>query len=105
MSYIEREEVISLKELIPPVAERIRFRDINDAFEQGWIQALEFTSVIEDANVVPVVHAKWLTKEKEHEHYGEWYCSACGKDMLWTWAPGCGLADYCPHCGAKMDGE
>ena len=55
-------------------------------------------------DVVPVRHGKWIRK-RTVEHEGEWYCSICGKDMLYTWGPGCGLADYCPHCGAKMDGD
>lgn len=61
-------------------------------------------SQIPAADVAPVRHGKWIRK-RTVEHEGEWYCSICGKDMLYTWGPGCGLADYCPHCGAKMDGE
>lgn len=56
------------------------------------------------ADVAPVIHGKWIRK-RTVEHEGEWYCSICGKDMLYTWGPGCGLADYCPHCGARMDGD
>lgn len=49
------------------------------------------------ADVVEVVHGEWVHKD------GEMYCSACDNDAsmykLYYESP------YCPHCGAKMDGE
>lgn len=54
------------------------------------------------ADVAPVVHARWITCNR-HEHYPsgeeyeEDYCSACGKRGSLEY-------DYCPHCGAIMDG-
>lgn len=55
------------------------------------------------ADVVPVVHGRW---EESKEHFylmngcKEWinfYCSECD-------APNNSPTDYCPNCGAKMDG-
>lgn len=48
----------------------------------------------------PVRHGRW--EVKRHKLFGNSYdyvCSACGCDYA--------LAEYnyCPHCGAKMDGE
>ena len=55
------------------------------------------------ADVVPVVHGRW-DESKEHFYLNngckEWinfYCSECD-------APNNSPTDYCPHCGAKMDG-
>lgn len=55
------------------------------------------------ADVVPVVHGRWI-ESKEHFYLNngckEWinfYCSECD-------APNTSPTDYCPNCGAKMDG-
>lgn len=55
------------------------------------------------ADVVPVVHGRW-DESKEHFYLNngckEWtnfYCSECD-------APNNSPTDYCPNCGAKMDG-
>ena len=52
------------------------------------------------ADVVPVVHGRWEFDKVEIEVY----CSVCGHN-----AP-VGMSSYirhkyCPHCGARMDGE
>lgn len=62
-------------------------------------------------DAVEVVHGEWIVKEN---HGTGWYritCSECGEDVTST-APCIGfmpivevLWDYCPYCGAKMDGE
>ena len=52
------------------------------------------------ADVAPVVHGRW--------NDGDSYCPICRKNKfrgldadIWSdWKP-----DYCPNCGAKMDGE
>lgn len=55
------------------------------------------------ADVAPVVHGRW-DESKEHFYLNngckEWinfYCSECD-------APNNSPTDYCPNCGAKMDG-
>ena len=56
-------------------------------------------------DAVPVVHGEWTTK-RTWEHDGELYCSVCGKsvdaynDIRWADK----MYNYCPNCGAKMDG-
>ena len=59
-------------------------------------------------DVVPVVHGRW---ELEHETYGKMRCSVCKKEALIEKAIGdVGVitnyvdSNYCPNCGAKMDG-
>lgn len=51
---------------------------------------------IPSADVDPVVHGKWMPFHSEAAGDIQ-YCSACeiGFDAK---------TDYCPHCGAKMDG-
>ena len=65
------------------------------------------------ADVVEVRHGEWKDRfeNKYANHYYE--CSVCGKSALdGTKYNQLGnpeiievLSDFCPHCGAKMDGE
>ena len=58
---------------------------------------------VDAADVAPVVHGKWIMRG------GKRYCSVCEKraavtrdseDFWYTVG-----TDFCPNCGAKMDGE
>ena len=57
-------------------------------------------------DAVEVVHGEWIVKEYTFTHCKRVYCSRCDykedKGPLWdiSW----GMYNYCPHCGAKMDG-
>lgn len=73
--------------------------------EQGfdWDKAKQALASVPAADVVPVVHGRWI-ESKEHFYLNngckEWinfYCSECD-------APNNSPTDYCPVCGAKMDG-
>ena len=69
-----------------------------DCIEMEWgyegIREDLYSLPVVDA--VPVVHAKWIPFHSEAEGDIQ-YCSACdiGFDAR---------MDYCPHCGARMDG-
>lgn len=60
----------------------------------------EYISMIPPADVVPVRHGRWIDKDKYT--FGRMYdCSICGTRILdngHSW-------NYCPNCGAKMDGD
>ena len=47
---------------------------------------------------VPVKHGRWIN-ENFYTH-----CSACGKMAIYDKYGQEFESDYCPHCGAKMDG-
>ena len=50
------------------------------------------------ADVAPVVHGEWIFfRRSVTGAYSLYYCSACN-------AGGMVKSDYCPSCGAKMDG-
>ncbi len=49
------------------------------------------------ADVVPVVHGRWVPFHSEAAGDIQ-YCSACEIGFA-------AKTDYCPHCGAKMDGS
>ena len=48
------------------------------------------------ADVAPVRHGRWIDAR---EHCGDYMCSNC--EALY----GTNKFNYCPNCGAKMDGE
>ena len=73
------------------------FRNWTDAIEQA-IALLKAQEALPAVDAVPVVHGRW-----EYFHCvgcGRYRCSECSH---WVDA---GLdRNYCPNCGAKMDGD
>lgn len=78
--YIERKVVIDL---------------ITRRYENPEICTQEINS-IPAADVVPVVHGRWIPFHSKISGDIQ-YCSACEIGFV-------AKSDYCPHCGAKMDG-
>ena len=86
--YIEREKVLSKAAPVEGC-----FSDMISAYD---------VIMLPTADVAPVRHGRW---EKQSGLYS---CSECGKtcpydvqaDVIEYWA-----CNYCPNCGAKMDGE
>jgi uncharacterized OB-fold protein len=65
---------------------------------QEWVKREDVLKDIEEcpaADAQEVVHGKW---EDFRKGYG-WKCSYCG-NIAFT-----DSHNYCPNCGAKMDGE
>ena len=52
---------------------------------------------IPTADVSPVRHGYWVKEKRDVLIH--WHCSAC-KECFYLDEPN---AEYCPHCGAKMD--
>ena len=51
---------------------------------------------IKPVDAVEVVHGRWIDVR---EYCGDYMCSKC--ESLY----GTSKFNYCPHCGAKMDGD
>lgn len=64
-------------------------------------RAINVIRMIEKEDVAPVVHAKWI---KPVFGDGENHCSACKAEQPWFFGYGYYEPDFCPNCGAKMDG-
>lgn len=74
-----------------------------DTWADGWDKAID-TAIdnlgkIPAADVREVKHDRWI-KEKTSALV-HWHCSVCG-DCYYLDEPN---AEYCPRCGAKMDGK
>ena len=70
-----------------------------------------FLTTVEEAptaDVVEVVHAEWVGTEYDgyadgYPVYDKWECSKCHEEYNSDGEPP--MFNYCPNCGAKMDGE
>ena len=63
------------------------------------INAVDVSAAIDElpaADVAPVVHGRWLKNTRFKEKRRK--CSECGFHSEFEF-------NYCPNCGAKMDGE
>ena len=64
---------------------------------EGVIYELE---TLPTADVEEVKHGEWLLHHVGHGHY--WECSVCHADPCIYITEN---TNYCPNCGAKMDGK
>lgn len=95
--YIERDAAM-LTPILPKEYRQYQTENLDDAYEQGWLDALGNLKNAPAADVVPVVHGRWL----DNEDY--MFCSICG--IQWNYCDNdTETFNYCPNCGAKMDGE
>ena len=68
---------------------------------RGILTAVNIVEDIKPADVAPVVHAHWIRHENADEIDGyEVPMFECSKCRAWKEDD----SDYCPDCGAKMDG-
>lgn len=81
------------------MAEYIERSAAIEAAKHAWAKGLEPSQYIEalpTADVAPVVHGRWIPFHSKISGDIQ-YCSACEIGFA-------AKADYCPHCGAMMDG-
>lgn len=99
----------------------MRLIDADAAYERaqadsrrGGLEDWEFDMIVNlldsapTVDAVPVVHGRW-DGEGDGLADGEivldvWYCSKCGYCIDDGTDDPCVLPNYCPNCGAKMDG-
>lgn len=95
--YLEREELLRQLRLW----HMHRNDEMPDHFHYTGIKAWLEAMPAED--VQPVKHGRWLT---EYEPDGKPYCFHCSVcDSDFSIIRNKIAYDYCPDCGAKMDGE
>lgn len=67
-------------------------------FKVPMADLVDIFSEIPAADVAPVVNGRWVTHYRSGTPVAEGYVSTCCD--MWNNRK----SDYCPHCGAKMDG-
>ena len=72
----------------------------DDEWELAVASDMEIIRKLPPADVVPVVHSRWIKTADGAE------CEKCGREAVyqiiddhWQYEP------FCPHCGARMDRE
>lgn len=80
--------------------------DVDNPFPDG-VDAIDIKDVdaIPAADVVPVVHGRWIRPHWKNDNYC-CNCSECGGEAMhidYQWNKN-NIYPICPNCGAKMDG-
>ena len=109
--YIDKEAAVSLL-----LRERKTYRSTKEICAVANC-AVAIKELIPAADVVEVRHGEWLVEAypvdsdevvifpyKEHQH-NDPFCSICGKHALLNGGEEYVVSNYCPNCGAKMDGK
>lgn len=94
--YIERE---ALREILG--GWRDAHADVDDVHGCGLLEdVICEVDAQTAADVAPVVHGRWIHDGRRIKSGIDWcHCSECGKSDNF-----CARTNYCPNCGAKMDG-
>lgn len=68
-------------------------------YSAALYRTIDSEECVHAADVVPVVHGKWIPQKENYEFKETWMkCSACGYPVSrWT-----GNTNFCPNCGARM---
>lgn len=91
----------------------IEWRD-NDPYKkkrflvERWVRKvginalIRFVSVFSTIEAEPVQHGRWVSDEVDVL----FHCSVCETQISTSWDYDCDeMWNYCPNCGAKMDGD
>lgn len=97
--YIEREALYKILENW-----RDAHADVDDADGCGLLEDVMCEVKAQTAaDVVEVVHGRWIDFSEKHAFSEE--CSVCGCGVMWDITGELHRYNYCPNCGARMDGE
>lgn len=93
--YIDRQELYGIEKLLDTDV-------VRKSKTASWLMDQFLHDIKESpaADVVPVVHGKWILKHIGAGHY--WECSVCHKNPCIYVTND---TKFCPNCGAKMDGR
>lgn len=79
----------------------------NKSYANGWNAAIDLLEKAPTADVVEVKHGKWEyqnSDEYSDEYWSDYKCSFCG-NIITALSDEDELYNYCPYCGARIDGK
>lgn len=98
--YIEREALLKKHCKEPSKGDCKHCDWYGDTWCRGKLHGVQIAD-FPAADVAPVRHGRWIDGE---DNYGSYVtCSTCKEDFV-CWEADCVRTNYCPNCGAKMDG-
>ena len=71
-------------------------------YNTAMAEMQEFIKHLTAADVQPVRHGRWSECYTDTHHYSG-ICTVCGRASIKTLTES--LYEYCPKCGARMDGD
>ena len=97
--YIEREAAVNALTSIAV--------QVSDSKVRTVAKCINAVELLPAADVAPVRHGEWILGHVEPGYFTPggnrpWICSKCGQVVSWSLARP--EYNYCPNCGAKMDG-
>lgn len=100
---VDHKEYVTKEEVYKAINEQYHETGF-DGYQDG-IELMNRIAKIPAADVVEVRHGKWCTTDAYPHNI---YCSECygtyAQEHWGIWKDGTLPRDYCPKCGAKMDG-
>lgn len=87
------EDVDLRREAITTIEQAAQYMTEDELLHHSRALALAYLALTDAADVAPVVHGR---KIEDGDIGCFWLCSLCGECLPYG-------ANYCPHCGAKMD--
>ena len=96
MDYVDRDKILRKMQKLATVAWQMKLKA---NVETVWNDAMDVIRFTPSADAAPVVHAKWEKIDSNTR-----VCSACGFGFDIGCSPILVIANYCPSCGAKLDG-
>ena len=107
---VEREDICFVDPCKNSVYSEKKYVEVNEAIKtirnasptKVW-DALQVLAEMNGEDVAQVVHGHWLLEREPSGKPYCFHCSVCDNDFHYI-----GITtgyDYCPLCGAKMDGE
>lgn len=89
------------------VIDRLRRKEKKQGNINSALYALNFVKGlvlnIPAADVQEVKHGRWLQLSDDDQYEGSYLCSECRTEEIFF--DESSFSNYCPNCGAKMDGR
>lgn len=105
--YISRETAVEKITFLCELREILCVPD--DEFLRGLknaLDAIKSNEFIPATDVQPVQHGRWIAENRDNRGYADCYtCTNCNcYSYTYTLMKDCEY-EYCPNCGARMDGD